>query len=163
MSVHISDDNIVHIKIKNKKRKTWTSLEVQWLRLQTSTAGGTSSIPGLGTKIPHAMRPKKKSSNQMLDGCMVVWIGPVLAISDTLPRIIQLLSRQAKENPNIELSGTEENLQSLNPTPAPPRNKISWTVLPRTNSLCQLLVTFHPELHRHHSGRKENGLYLVPA
>ena len=99
----------------------------------------------------------------MLDGCMVVWIGPVLAISDTLPRIIQLLSRQAKGNPNIELSGTEENLQSLNPTPAPPRNKISWTVLPRTNSLCQLLVTFHPELHRHHSGRKENGLYLVPA
>ena len=31
-----------------------TSLVVQWLRLCTSTAGGTGSIPGLGTKIPHA-------------------------------------------------------------------------------------------------------------
>ena len=31
-----------------------TSLVVQWLRLQASTAGGTDSIPGLGTKIPHA-------------------------------------------------------------------------------------------------------------
>ena len=74
----------------------------------------------------------------MLDACMVVWIRPVLATSDTLTRIIQLLSRQAKGNPNIELSGMEEILQSLNPTPAPPRNKISWTVLPRTTSLCRL-------------------------
>ena len=29
---------------------------VQWLRLHTSTAGGTGSIPGWGTKIPHAER-----------------------------------------------------------------------------------------------------------
>ena len=27
---------------------------VQWLRLQACTAGGTDSIPGQGTKIPHA-------------------------------------------------------------------------------------------------------------
>ena len=31
-----------------------TSLEVQWLRHQTTTAGGVGSIPGLGTKILHA-------------------------------------------------------------------------------------------------------------
>ena len=31
-----------------------TFLVDQWLRLQTSNAGGTSSIPGEGTKIPHA-------------------------------------------------------------------------------------------------------------
>ena len=31
-----------------------TSLAVQWLRLHTSTAGVTGSIPGQGTKIPHA-------------------------------------------------------------------------------------------------------------
>ena len=31
-----------------------TSLVVQWLRLHASTAGGASSIPGPGTKIPHA-------------------------------------------------------------------------------------------------------------
>ena len=27
----------------------------QWLRLQASNAGGAGSIPGWGTKIPHAM------------------------------------------------------------------------------------------------------------
>ena len=31
-----------------------TALLVQWLRLRTSTAGGTGSIPGRGTKIPRA-------------------------------------------------------------------------------------------------------------
>ena len=31
-----------------------TSLEVQWLTLHTSTAGGTGSVPDRGTKIPHA-------------------------------------------------------------------------------------------------------------
>ena len=31
------------------------SLVVQWLRLCTANAGGVGSIPGLGTKIPHAM------------------------------------------------------------------------------------------------------------
>ena len=31
-----------------------TFLEVQWLRLCTSTAEGTGSIPGQGTKIPQA-------------------------------------------------------------------------------------------------------------
>ena len=31
-----------------------TSLAVQWLRLCTSNAGGGGSIPGQGTKIPHA-------------------------------------------------------------------------------------------------------------
>ena len=35
-----------------------TSLVVQWLRLCPSTAGGTGSIPGWGTKIPHATQPK---------------------------------------------------------------------------------------------------------
>ena len=32
-----------------------TSLVLQWLVLCASTAGGTGSIPGQGTKIPHAM------------------------------------------------------------------------------------------------------------
>ena len=31
-----------------------TSLAVQWLRLHAPNAGGTGSIPGRGTKIPHA-------------------------------------------------------------------------------------------------------------
>ena len=31
-----------------------TSLEVQWLKLCASNAEGVGSIPGRGTKIPHA-------------------------------------------------------------------------------------------------------------
>ena len=37
-----------------------TSLAVQWLRLLTSTAGGMSSIPGWGTKIPPTARHSQK-------------------------------------------------------------------------------------------------------
>ena len=37
-----------------------TSLMVQWLGLRASTAGGTGSIPGQGTKIPHAARHGQK-------------------------------------------------------------------------------------------------------
>ena len=37
-----------------------TSLAVQWLRLCTYTLGGVGSIPGRGTKIPHAQKVKKK-------------------------------------------------------------------------------------------------------
>ena len=45
-----------------------TPLAAQWLRLCISNAGGMSSIPGWGTKIPHAAwcsqkkKKKKKSS-----------------------------------------------------------------------------------------------------
>ena len=42
-----------------------TSLVVQWLRLHASNAGaGVGSIPGGGTKIPHAMQcgPQKKDN-----------------------------------------------------------------------------------------------------
>ena len=38
---------------ENQKRRPWTSLAVQWLRLQVSNAGGKGSIPSLGTNIPH--------------------------------------------------------------------------------------------------------------
>ena len=43
-----------------KKLFQGTSLAVQWLRLRTSTAGGTGLIPGRGTKIPHAVRCGQK-------------------------------------------------------------------------------------------------------
>ena len=33
---------------------------VQWLRLCTSIAGGTGSIPGQGTKIPYAVQRSQK-------------------------------------------------------------------------------------------------------
>jgi len=35
-----------------KKMGTGASLTVQWFRFQASSAGGTGSIPGQGTKIP---------------------------------------------------------------------------------------------------------------
>ena len=40
-----------------------TSPAVQWLRLRTSTAGGTGSIPDRGTKIPHASWCGQKKKN----------------------------------------------------------------------------------------------------
>ena len=50
------------------KKQLRTSLEVPWLRLQASDAGGEGSIPGQGTKIPHAtpcsMAKKKKKQEE---------------------------------------------------------------------------------------------------
>ena len=45
-----------------------TSLIVQWLRLRPSNAGGTGSIPGQGTKIPHAVSAaiKKKERKSLI-------------------------------------------------------------------------------------------------
>ena len=54
LSVHNLEANYF---IKNIRG---TSLAVQWLRLCASNAGGVGSIPGAGTKIPHALRPKKE-------------------------------------------------------------------------------------------------------
>ena len=45
---------------------TGTSLVVQWLGLCASTAEGMASIPGLGTKIPHAVRCSRKKKKIQL-------------------------------------------------------------------------------------------------
>ena len=55
--------------------KLWrTSLEVQWLGLRASTAGGMGSIPGRGTRIPRATRcappPRKKEKLWKL---LIIW------------------------------------------------------------------------------------------
>ena len=60
------------------KRPTWsplkhhigTSLVVQWLRLRSSTAGGRGSIPGQGTKIPHASRRGQKKKKVVFSCCL---------------------------------------------------------------------------------------------
>ena len=44
-----------------------TSLAVQWLGLRASTAGGTGSIPGQGTKIPHAVWCSQKKKHRILE------------------------------------------------------------------------------------------------
>ena len=45
-----------------KKSYSGTSLVVRWLRLCTSTAKGTGSIPGQGTEIPHAVWQSQKNA-----------------------------------------------------------------------------------------------------
>ena len=44
------------IRMNLKDTMLGSSLVVQWLRLLASTAGSVGSIPGRGTKIPHAAR-----------------------------------------------------------------------------------------------------------
>ena len=43
-----------------------TSLEVQWLRLLASNAGGAGSIPGQGTKILNTMLARSKKQNSSI-------------------------------------------------------------------------------------------------
>ena len=50
--------------VKNGHFRTF--LAVQWLRSCAPIAGGTTSIPGWGTKIPHAAGPKKKKDKEAL-------------------------------------------------------------------------------------------------
>ena len=63
--------SVVHLKSVD-----WgTALEVQWLRLRASTAGDTGSIPGGGTRIPHATwhgQKKKKSVDWAPSMCRAV-------------------------------------------------------------------------------------------
>ena len=41
-----------------------TFLAVQWLRFYASSSGGTGSVPGQGTKIPHATQHGKKKKKK---------------------------------------------------------------------------------------------------
>ena len=50
----------VNMPLPYKEVEPGTSLAAQWLRLLASTAQGTDSIPGWGTKIPHAVRCSQK-------------------------------------------------------------------------------------------------------
>ena len=46
--------------VEQEQFSSGKSLVVQWLGLHTSAAGGTGSISGQGTKIPHALRCSQK-------------------------------------------------------------------------------------------------------
>ena len=55
------------------------SLVVQWLRLHASTAEGLGSIPGQGTKIPHAVwYGQKKKKMKVVGGVL-----PLAAVANT--------------------------------------------------------------------------------
>ena len=53
-----------------KNWRSWTSLAVQRLRHCFSSAGYTGSIPGWGTKIPHAVAKKERIGGQ---ACSLNW------------------------------------------------------------------------------------------
>ena len=63
------------------KTPVGTSLVVQWLQLCPSNAGGTGSIPGQGTKIPHnemwQKKKRKKERKKKASGFYVMmrWVG----------------------------------------------------------------------------------------
>ena len=48
------------------KKRAGNSVVVQWLRIHASTAGGTGSIPGWGTKISHATHSAAKNKNNKI-------------------------------------------------------------------------------------------------
>ena len=50
-----------------KKRKSETSLVVQGLRLCPFNTGSVGSIPGWGTKIPHAMQCGQEINNKQVN------------------------------------------------------------------------------------------------
>ena len=56
-----------------------TSLAVPWLRLHTSTVGGTVSIPGWGNSTCNIVQPKKRESMAFETGkwSCIVQGGPV--------------------------------------------------------------------------------------
>ena len=62
-----------HSVKKKKNRNAGTSLVVHWLRLHVSNAGDVGSIPGQGTKVPHATvlakRLKKRNKNRNAYKC----------------------------------------------------------------------------------------------
>ena len=56
----ISQWNTETSTLKMYQKKHGICLAVQWLRLCALSAGGTGSVPGWETKIPHAARYGKK-------------------------------------------------------------------------------------------------------
>ena len=56
---------IMEVIQKNWLKEVGTFLAVQWLKLHTSHAGGTGSIPGWGTKISYAMQQGKKKKKRL--------------------------------------------------------------------------------------------------
>ena len=57
------------LEILIEKSSTGNSLAVQWLRSHASSAGVSGSIPGQGTKIPHACHLAKKKKKSSTHGC----------------------------------------------------------------------------------------------
>ena len=59
---------------------------VQWLTLRTSTAGGTGSTPGWGTKIPLAVCCSQKKK-KLAEPLLVTGIVPGIGDPDELDKV----------------------------------------------------------------------------
>ena len=60
------------VGIELRNQQAGISQVVQWLRLRASTAGGTGSIPGPGTKIPYAEWQGQKKRPTTLPALMAL-------------------------------------------------------------------------------------------
>ena len=78
-----------------KKTLKGTSLAVQWLGLRTAAARGRGSIPGLGTKIPHAaqhgQRKKKRKKRKEKYSQQTILIENNIYISNIVDNMIILI------------------------------------------------------------------------
>ena len=86
-------------RIRNRVEGRGLPWVVQWLRLHTSNAGYGGSIPGQGTKIPHAARCSQKQNKNHVAGVrgqphdwaqgpwvlVGTWLGPVLSLARPIP------------------------------------------------------------------------------
>ena len=100
---------------------------VQWLRICTSTAGGTGSTPR--TKIPHASRcGKKKKKNELSESCLISSqvmfprpkaMGEFYSLSPNQPVVHSTMA--GKQSENI-LGFVPETKRSLSQT-------CSWTLV----------------------------------
>ena len=67
--VVLSSSSFLTTSPVSKKRKFknaffWTFVVIQWFSFSTSNAGGAGSIPGWGTKTPHAVWCSQKIKNK---------------------------------------------------------------------------------------------------
>ena len=65
---------------------TGTYVVAKWLGLCTFIAGGAGSIPGWGTKISQAVRPKKKKAYRAY--LVAQWVGVRLPVQGTRVRAL---------------------------------------------------------------------------
>ena len=102
-----------------------TSVVNQWLRLHTSNAGGVGSIPGQGTRIPHAAWHGKKkkiflmASSTFYHPCesdnTQSWEEEIIAATDRLSAEESCLEAWAWYPINMVLQGRWTNMASRNP------------------------------------------------
>ena len=81
-----------------KQRAVRTSLEIQWLGLCASNAGGGGSVPDQGTKIGRLQRAAKKSGGGKLKRARKVHRPGVPSLLDLMPEDLRWSRRSNSRN-----------------------------------------------------------------